>query len=85
MKVSNMGTFQIPNAADVAHRKIQVQPTVRVREWRVRLASTSGRRCDCCGLPISRNQWYVRVVRKDDMLEMYHYAHFWSEFGVRRR
>lgn len=81
-----MGTFQMPNAADVAHRRVQVRPRVNVKEWRVRMASTSGRRCDCCGLLISRNQWYVRVVRENDgMLEMYHYEHFWSEFGVRRR
>lgn len=58
------------------------RPLVHVQEWKVRCAVTSGRVCTCCGLVIGSSNWYVRVIRDDDTLEMYHYEHFWQEFGV---
>jgi hypothetical protein len=74
----------IPDVAQFArhHRTPQARPLVHVQEWRVRMAETTGRSCTGCGMKIHRGQWYVRVVRADDTLEMYHYSHFWEEFGV---
>jgi hypothetical protein len=74
----------IPDVAQFErhHRTPHVKPVVQVQEWRVRMAETTGRRCTGCGMEIRCGQWYVRVVRADDSLEMYHYPHFWEEFGV---
>lgn len=80
--MGQQATEVVPSAQEVARGHLRVRPLVDLKDWKVRLAHTTGRACHCCGMSIGRNQWYVRVLRLDEMVEAYHYEHFWNEFGI---